>query len=122
MTSKKVVISVLALILAFMVPVTSFAATVQVEAEDFTDSHDIGFELIRAMTMSGCTNGAGMTGMDVVGEWVEYPLVVNAFGDYTFTIHYRGGPSQYSMLLHLTGGTSGLVQTLDMSFPGYGYG
>ena len=65
-----------------------------------------------------------MTGMDTTGEWVEYPLAVQEFGIYTFTLHYRGeSPGlQYSMLLHLTGGTSGQVQTLDISFPGYGFG
>ncbi len=127
MATRRVLISVLILALAVMVPAASsaqtIAHTIRIEAESFTDYHDIAFELIRSFPITGCSSGFVLYGLDTPNEWVEYTFTPNAMGVYSFTLHCVANAGQsYYLQIQLTGGISGEVQTIDVNFTGTGYG
>jgi len=112
------------LTILMLLPAAVTPATLKIEAENFTSSHDIAIESIRLYPYTGCSGGAMLVGLDYPGEWVEYTIFISAFGIYAPSIQCRGDIGQaYSLSMDITpSGEAGPIQTIKFSFNGNGYG
>jgi len=116
--------ALLSLAILILLPATVTPATIKLEAENFTSSHDIAIESIRLYPYNGCSGGAMLVGLDYPGEWVKYTISITAFGIYSPSIVSRGDIGQkYSLSMEITpSGEAGPIQTINFSFNGKGYG
>ncbi len=104
-----------------MIPAAAFAQTITLEADQYEDSYDYFGYVIGSEEAPDCTGGYMLVGLDALGEWTEYTLPVSAFGIYSVSMHCRGLYAHYyTFQLILTAGTSGVVQTIDITFLGLG--
>jgi hypothetical protein len=112
----------LALILCGAMITPVYATHLEIEAEDFTLSHDIAFVLIASVAAPSCTGGYLLEGLDATDEWVEYGLTISAFGTWTVAMKGRGDLGVHSFRMTFTGVQSGESQSVTLTFQGTGYG
>lgn len=91
--------------------------------ENFSTSHDLGGEPIRAVQGASCTEGAMLDGLDTAGEWTEYALSVGPFGSWSVAMRVRGDEGvAYAFDVSFTGSQSGATQSVRVDFSGQAYG
>ncbi len=96
---------------------------IEIENEDYTAFYDAGGTPIQKVTLSGCSGGYILTGLDAPGEWVQYNVSPLAYGYYSFNLAARGDfGAEYEFRLVFTPSGSGTVQAVDFIFMGQGYG
>ena len=61
----------------------------RIEAEDFTESHNIGGASILANLCNGASGGKAVDGMDGEGEWIKVPVRVPVSGTYQAFLQYQ---------------------------------
>jgi hypothetical protein len=106
--------------MAMALPAPAVSQIIKIEAENYADSYDIAFELIRLVPFDG---GAFLFGLDYPGEWTEYPLTVETFGEYGIRMMCRGEMGETCQFrLFITEAVSGHTQTCDVYFTGAGFG
>lgn len=105
-----------------MAAAPSGAQTVFIEAENYTDYHDITYEIIRSVPGSSCSGGYVLIGLDYPDEWTAYDAAVDSAGVYSVTLLCRGDIGvQYR--LHLLLEEAGEdPQVVDFNFTGAGFG
>ncbi len=105
------------------IPVSVFPQTFKIEAEQYTDSYDIGGDVIGKVLVSDCSEGYVLKGLDNENEWTEYDLILNALGYYGVTMWCRGEAGMnYNLELILTPNGPGDAIAIDFSFTGRGLG
>ncbi|NIM20548.1 MAG: hypothetical protein GTO51_10020 [Candidatus Latescibacteria bacterium] len=109
---------VVALLLIATLPNAALSVTFQIEAENYVDSLDLAFELIRPVDGgTGCSGGYYLAGLDAPGEWTLYDLNVSASGVYAVKMKIRGDEGiSYQFQLIFTGNESGETQTITCTF------
>jgi hypothetical protein len=96
------------------VPVSVFPQTITIQTENFTNSRDLDYELIRNM-------GYYLGGLDFPDEWTEYTIGVSSYGYYSARMLARGQLNvTYRLQMVLTGDDSGGTQTCNFTFVGTG--
>jgi len=114
--------SILAIV-AVATTATANAERVQIEAEDFTASHDILFEPIRKLDAPDCSGGYMLVGLDCADEWTEYDLTISSLGTWVATMKCRGDYLlTYTFRLTFTANRSGDNFSIDMTYVGQAYG
>ncbi len=114
---RKKQIFFLILLLSVVLPVSALSVGIKIEAEDFTDYHDIAFGMIRVEEDMGCSSGYFLAGLETPDEWTEYAIPVSAFGLYSAQIKIRGDVGEsYLLRMIFTADVSGDTQTVDISF------
>lgn len=104
------------------IPAQPGAQTITVEAENFTVSHDIAYEVIRSASSSSCSGGYWLIGLDYNGEWVQYNLPVGSFGYYQPRLRCMGDiGSPFTLILTVYPPKLGDPQTSTFNFTGTGY-
>jgi hypothetical protein len=94
-----------------------------IEAETFTASNDIEYEIIRAALGDGCSGQMMLMGLDFPGEWVEYDVTFSAFGTWSVGVRARGDLGvAYTLRFTFTGTQSGTSTSYDVYYTGRGYG
>ena len=109
---KIIALAAAALVVA---PCLADATDVIVQAESFTDSHDIAFESIRVY------NNIVLVGLDSAGEWAEFQIAAPAFGTYTLMMRCWGTlnvPYLFRLVTRPVQGED--PQTRTLSFVGQG--
>lgn len=105
------------------IPISTRSEEIIIEAEDFTDYHDIANDTIKSIPGSGCSGGYILVGLDYPDEWVAYPTDVDSHGVYSARAWFRGNLGQeYNLQLALIPDTTGDTQTIDFTFVGTGFG
>ncbi len=105
-----------------VIPAQLLAQTITVEAENFTASHDIAYEVIRSASSSSCSGGYWLIGLDYNGEWVQYNLPVTSFGYYQPRLRCMGDMgSPFNLILTVYPPKVGDPQTSTFNFTGTGY-
>lgn len=99
------------------------AQTIVIEAENFTNSNDIAYEIIRSTAYSGCSGGYWLIGLDYIGEWVQYNLPVGSFGYYQPRLRCMADlGSGFTLILTVYPSMIGTPQTVTFNFTGKGFG
>ena len=99
----------------FLVPSLAYGVTVTVQAEDFTNSHNIMPENIRG-------EGGALIGLDYAGEWAEFRVSASPFGTYTVTMRCWGDENvPYRFLLATYPARGEDLETIEISYTGRGY-
>lgn len=103
-------------LLCLVVPATISSQIITVEAESFTASQNAGAQLIRMVNFY-------LYGLDFSGDWTEYNIECNSYGQYSPQIRIRGADGEsYKFRLTVTAGVLGDTQTYDVSFVGADFG
>jgi hypothetical protein len=50
--------------------------TIQIEAESYTDSLNLGGEAVHVVVCESASGGLAVQGVDTAGEWISFPLEV----------------------------------------------
>lgn len=104
----------IACLAAVAIPAAVRSQAITVEAENFTNSHDIGYQVIQSL-------GYYIQGLDYPDEWTTYTMSVSSYGLYSVAVVARGDPNETVKLqVILTGVVSSSTQTLDIEFVGTG--
>lgn len=104
----------IACVTAVAIPVAVWPQAVTVQAEGFTDSHDIAYEVIRSM-------GSYIQGLDYPDEWTTYAMSVGSYGEYSVQLRARGDLNETVKLrVILTATGSGETQTRELEYVGTG--
>ncbi|MEJ2720988.1 MAG: hypothetical protein P8181_07575, partial [bacterium] len=123
MPAKRILFPFAFLVAGFLLAVPCSARGIVIEGEDFVAYHDVGGVGIASILLSGCSGGHALSGLDQVGEWVEYNVPVSEFGRYTFLMKCRGDFGvPYTLRMVFTPAEEGTEQTVDFAFVGMGYG
>lgn len=111
------------LIFLSITPGSVYSLTITIEAEHFTDYHDIAGDVIRAARSTGCSGDSILAGLDYSDEWTLYPFDLSVFGYFQVYIVYRGDNGvPYTLKMILYPEIFGEPQTVYFDFLGYGYG
>ena len=109
---KKLIASIA---IAFIfVPCLASAVSNIIQAENFTQSHNIAPEEI-------ATGTGVLVGLDAAGEWVEFQLFTSEFGTYSVTMKCWGTlnvPYKFNLVTVPPEGQSS--QTIQLNFTGKG--
>jgi hypothetical protein len=101
-----------------LVAAPTSAEQIVVEAEDFIDFYDIGFNPIMQYTAGIYVT---LMGPDYPGEWVEYTLPVTAYGSYSFSMLCWGDDGvKYLLNIYFMPDSGGEIQSITASFTGAG--
>lgn len=103
----------LATFLVLALPSASFAGPIRIEAEQYTDSLNVGGAPIQAY------NGV-LYGLDFPGDWTQYDLATNDFGVYTVTLHVWGATGVSYQIRLIAQDVDLNERVLDFSFVGQG--
>ncbi len=119
---RKIILAISALLVLLSNPLSS--ETIKIEAESFTSSYDVEYDVIRSAINTTCSGGYMLVGLDYPGEWVKYDLGVSAFGVYSANIRCQGDLGQsYSLRMIITSNDiNDSPQSVDFNFTGKGYG
>lgn len=113
--AKTAWIIIVASLAGLLIPASVFAQISTLQAETFTDSHDIAYAVIQSA-------GSILLGLDYPGEWTEYQLGLSKFGEYSVHLTIKGDDRvPYELSLTLAD-ISGNAQTCDFTFVGVGTG
>lgn len=82
--------SLLVLLALFLVPASSYAHDIALEAEDYTNSFNTGGEAIYTTACSGASGGYAVEGFDFPGDWIEVSLTISELGAYADTLRSAG--------------------------------
>ena len=114
---------IIALFLSLMQPIAIHAQAIIIEAEEFSDYHDTDFELIQEATVSGCSGGQVLIGLDYPAEWTGYTFSSDSMAIYKPYLEARGTAGyQYTLQLTITPDTMGSPIIVDFTFTGVGFG
>ncbi|MCK4236301.1 MAG: hypothetical protein KAX38_04220 [Candidatus Krumholzibacteria bacterium] len=119
--SKQLMLVILVFLL--ITPSSVYSLTIKIEAEDFTEYHDIALDSIRAAPAPGCSEGFILVGLDYNDEWTLYPFDLPVFGYFQVFMVYRGDYGvPYHLKITFYPEIFGEPQTVDFNFYGQGYG
>ena len=96
--------------------------TNQVEAENYTDFHDMAYEVIRGIPDPDCSGGYILIGLDFPDEWTSYDSCIDSAGVYSTTLLCRGDlgiPYRLRLIIEEPGAEP---QEVEFDFTGAGYG
>ena len=103
-------------LLCLVIPASVFSQIITVEAESFTTSQNAGAQLIRMVNFY-------LYGLDFPGDWAEYNIECDSYGQYSPQIRIRGAEGEsYEFRLTVTADVSGDTQSYDVSFVGADFG
>lgn len=103
-------------LLGLIAPLPAVAQVLTLQAEYYTASHDIDYDVIQSLS-------GYLFGLDYGDEWTEYHLTVNSWGEYSVSMLVRGNlGAAYQLRLIFTADGSGNEQTINVPFTGSGWG
>lgn len=100
-------------IIMLLVPAYIGAVTIHINAIDYTSSYNAGGAGIRDV------NGA-LTGLNYPGDWVRYPLNLDAYGTYSVTVRCWGILNAQYLLHLIIEDFEQNAQVADIAFTGKG--
>jgi hypothetical protein len=100
-------------IIMLLVPASIGAVTIHINAIDYTSFNNACGTGIRDV------NGA-LGGLDCPGDWVRYPLTLNAYGTYSVTVRCWGVLNAQYLLHLIVEDFEQNAQVVDIAFTGKG--
>lgn len=111
------------LLISLLLPVSAYSQFIQIEAEDFTDSHDIAYEIIRSENAPSCSGGFWLVGLDYPEEWVQYSLELSSFGIFSPQLRLEAETGvEFHLRMTLYPPKIGDIHISDFHFTGKGTG
>ena len=82
--------SLLVMLALILLPASSYAHEIALEAEDYTGSFNTGGESIYVTACAGASGGYAVEGFDSPGDWIEVTLTTPQLGAYADTLRSAG--------------------------------